>query len=292
MLRTDPVSVSAPEAPVPGPSRPAGLRGHLDIEAARRADGRTVLARQDFRAPFHLGKPYWDGRVLHAQLVNPTAGILSGDRLDLSVCVAAGAALRLTTPAATRAFMMGGEGAACRQQFVVADGGWLEYAPEPLCPHAGSDYAQSTRIEMTANAEVFWVDTLAPGRVGRGERWAWRRLRLGLDVVREGEPLLRERLDACGADFARAAAFHGTPAGWLATILLLTPRLDAIGEAADRVRALDAGGTWLGLTRLRRGGWIARAIAPDGQAMRDLLAEVRDRLAPVLPLLAVDARRV
>ena len=55
------------------------LRGHLHLAAGMRANGETYLARQSFRAPFHLSKPYWDGHVLHVQLVNSTAGILAGD---------------------------------------------------------------------------------------------------------------------------------------------------------------------------------------------------------------------
>src|SRR5580700_10565335 len=115
--------------------------GHLHLEAVLRDDGRTALARQSFRAPFHISKPYWDGRVLQVRVINPTAGILAGDRLELTVRAAAGAALLVTTPAAARAFMMrSGVTAECRQNFVVEAGGCLEYAPEPLFPHRDSDY--------------------------------------------------------------------------------------------------------------------------------------------------------
>jgi len=74
------------------------LRGHLNIEAGLRPDGRTILVRQSFQAPFHLSKPYWDGEVLQVRVVNATAGILSGDRLELRIRVAAGASLAVITP--------------------------------------------------------------------------------------------------------------------------------------------------------------------------------------------------
>jgi urease accessory protein len=266
--------------------------GHLHLVAALRAGGRTVLSRQSFRAPFHVGKPYWDGRVLQVRIVNPTAGIFAGDRLELAVRVENGASLLAMTPAATRAFTMHSGAAECRQSFVVEAGGWLEYAPEPLCPHAGCDYRQSTRIEVAENGETYWVDTLAPGRVGRDESCAWRRLRLALDVVYAGEPVLRERLDCAGTEMAGAAAFHGTPGAWLATILVLSSRLEADDGIWRLVRALHGGGRWVGVTRLRRGGWIIRAIAPGGQELRDLLAELRGILATVLPGLRSDLRKV
>lgn len=267
--------------------------GHLHLEAAPRAGGRTVLARQSFRAPFHISKPYWDGRVLQVQVVNPTAGILAGDRLELAVRVTVGAALLVTTPAATRAFMMRSGAAECRQHLAVEAGGWLEYAPEPLCPHRDCDYTQATRLEVAEGAEAYYVDSLAPGRVGRGEAWAWRRLRLTLEVLCGGEPVLRERLDCAGAALARAAAFHGTPEAWLATVLVLSGRLQEPNDPLpEQLRELPGRGRWLGATRLRRGGWIVRVVAPGGQALRDLLGEIRRLLAEKLPFLRSDLRKL
>lgn len=266
--------------------------GHLHLEASLRADGQTVLSRQSFRAPFHIGKPYWDGRVLQVRIVNPTAGILAGDRLELAVNVEAGASLLAMTPAVTRAFAMNSGAAESRQTFVVRAGGWLEYAPEPLCPHAQSDYSQITRIELDENGGAYWVDTLAPGRVGRDETCAWRRLRVALDVSFAGEPVLCERLDCAGPEMARAAAFHSTPGAWLATALVLGERTLPEDPVWNRVRALHDGKRWVGVTRLRRGGWIVRAVAPGGQELRDLLAELRGILADVLPGLRSDLRKL
>jgi urease accessory protein len=266
--------------------------GHLHLEAALRDDGQTALARQSFRAPFHISKPYWDGHVLQVQIVNPTAGVLAGDKLELAVRVKAGATLLVTTPAATRAFMMRSGAAECRQNFSVEAGGWLEYAPEPLCPHRDCDYMQMTHVELADGAEAFYVDTLAPGRVGRGESWAWRRLGIVLDVTLAGEPVLRERLHCSGADMVRLAAFYGMNEAWFATAVIISSRLAPDDPVWERVRALHGGGRWLGVTRLRRGGWIVRVVAPGGQVLRDTLADLRGILSEKLPPLQSDLRKL
>lgn len=278
-------------APFP-PADPVALQGHVHLTAARREDGETVLAAQGFRAPFHVGKPYWDGQVLQVQVVNSTAGILAGDQLELDVQVQRGAALVITTPAATRAYMMKRGDAMCRQRLRVAAGGWLEFAPEPLCPHQDSNYTQNTVVELEDGAEAYYVDALAPGRVGRGERWAWRRLVLGLEVRFGGEPILRERLDGDGAALASAVEFHGTPDAWIATVLVLTSRIAVDDPLWEQLRALPGPGRWCGVTRLRRGGWIIRALAPGGQELRDWCAEIRGRLAAHLPQLRGDLRKL
>ena len=266
--------------------------GHLHLEAAPRAGGRTVLAKQSFRAPFHLGKSYWDAGVLQVRVVNATAGILAGDRLELAVRIQAGAALLVMTPAATRAYMMRSGAAECRQTFAVESGGWLEYAPEPLFPHRDSDYTQTTRLEAAAGAEVYYADALAPGRATRGETWAWHDLRLSLDVFHGGDRVLRERLAGAGAALGRRAAFFGTPQAWFGTVIALSSKLDDVAGLPERLAAGVGAGVCLGATRLRRGGWIVRVVAPEGQALRDALAGVRAVFAGHLPQLATNLRRL
>jgi len=272
-------------------TRPA-FSGHLRLVAAVEADGRTQLAEQAFRAPFHISKPYWDGAVLQVQVVNPTAGILAGDRLELDIAAGRGTALLVTTPAAARAFMMKRGAAECRQCFTVRAGAWLEYLPEPLYPHRDADYAQTTRLEVEAGGEAVFFDALAPGRIGRGERWVWRRLRVSLDVHYAGEPVLRECLDAGGPEMAAAAELHRTPDAFFGTMVLITERLRAEDPVWTAVRALHGGGRWIGATTLRRGGWVVRVIAPGGQALRDTVAELRALFAAALPRLASDLRKL
>jgi urease accessory protein len=271
---------------------PAGLRGRLHLEAARRPDGRTILARQSFCVPFHLGKAYWDGRVLQARLANPTAGILAGDRLELGISVSEGAALAVLTPAATRAFTMRGDRARCRQAFEVAVGAWLEWAPEPLYPHRGSDYEQKTTLDMAAGSEAYFVETLAPGRAGRGEIWAWRALSLSLTVRHSGDPVLRERLAASGEELAAQARFHGMAEAWFGTVVAISPRLIPDDSIAAEVNELHGAGRWVGATRLPCEGWLLRIIAPSSPSLREALLALRGIFSRRLPQLRSDLRRM
>jgi urease accessory protein len=278
--------------PAPPPQAPA-FAGHLRVEAEPRADGRTLLARQSVCAPFHLSKPYWDGRVLQMRVINATAGILAGDRLEIAVRVAAGAALLVITPSATRAYMMHQGTAQCRQTFAVESGAWLECAAEPLFPHRDTDYAQTTRLEVAGGGSAYFVEALAPGRTGLGEAWAWRRLRLTLEVLQDGDPVLRERFDGSGSDLARPAAFYSMAEAWFGTVIAISPDLKPGDDGLRaRVRALEGPDRWIGLTRLRRGGWIARVAAPGGQSLRNTLGALRAIFSERLPHLRSELRQV
>jgi urease accessory protein len=267
--------------------------GHLLLRAALREDGRTALAAQSFRAPYHLSKPYWDAaaRVLLVQVVNPTAGILSGDRLEADIAVGKDAALLVTTPSASRLFQMKGAPAECRQHFAVAAGGWLEVMPEPLVPHRGSRYRQVTQVDAESGAALFFVDQLQPGRVGHDEAWQWDRLILELEVRLGGELVLRERLDQSGEELRALAELAGSgPAACFVNALLIAEGLD--DGWRREIHALHRDGLWVGVSALRRGGWSLRLVAPDSVRLRQGLREVRRILAAHFPRLTADLRKL
>jgi len=273
----------------------AELSGHLALRAAARADGRTALAAQSFRAPYHLSKTYWDvdTQVLLAQVVNPTAGILSGDRLESDIAVERGAALLVTTPSASRVFQMENGSAECAQRFRVAAGGWLEVMPEPLVPHRGCRYRQQTRIEVEPGGEVFFCDLLAPGRVAHGEAWEWKKLCLEIDVRLGGEPVLRERFEQSGSELHALAEWAGSGAGaCFGNAVLIAEENAADAEWRAKVAALHGDGLWTGVSALRRGGWSIKFVAADGVRLRGALRAIRAALAPRFPRLACDPRKL
>lgn len=265
------------------------------MSAAVRDHGRTVLAAQAFRAPYHISKPYWDvdARALLVQVVNPTVGILAGDRLESEIAVQRDAALLVTTPSASRVFRMHQGAAECRQHFSVGPGGWLEVMPEPLVPHRGSCYRQQTRIEVDSTGSLLFIDPLVAGRIGHGEAWQWRRLELDLTVRVGGELVLRERLAHSGAELRELAALHGSgAAACFANAVLIAPQTGARPSWCDEIAALHGDGLWVGVSALRRHGWSLKFVARDSIRLRTGLRQSRAILARYFPRLACDPRKL
>lgn len=269
--------------------------GHLRLHAAVRDHGRTVLATQSFRAPFHISKPYWDATagVLLTQIVNPTAGILAGDHLESAISVDTAAALLVTTPSASRLFQMRGGAARCRQMFRVAANGWLEVSPEPIVPHRGSNYHQITTLEAASSGCLFFVDQLLPGRVAHGEAWCWERLTLELDVRVDGELVLRERIAPSGAELCAQAEFAGSgPTACFGNAVLLAPAASTDLTWRAALTALHSADLWIGVSALRKGGWTIKLIARDGIRLRQGWRDVRRILQPYFPALGCDPRKL
>jgi urease accessory protein len=68
----------------------------------------------------------------------------------------------------------------------------LEYLPDPLIPFAGARYRQETEITLEEDAGLCWWETLAPGRVASGERFAYKQLHIEMEIQARNRPILRE----------------------------------------------------------------------------------------------------
>ncbi len=172
------------------------VRGRLALRFERDpATGRTTTDVVEQRPPLAVVRAFrsQSGTAL-VHLHNVSGGVLGGDALDTSVEVGRGARAQITTVGATLAYRALGEREA-RQDVrlrVEADG-LLEYLPDPLIPFAGARYAQRTTVELDDGAGLFWWEIVAPGRVARGERFAYARLALDTEIRAGGRLVAVER---------------------------------------------------------------------------------------------------
>ncbi|HEY5793034.1 MAG TPA: urease accessory protein UreD, partial [Chthoniobacterales bacterium] len=216
------------------------MTGHLHIELAADAAGRTFIRGQSFHAPMHLSKPHWDGNCLVVQAVNCTAGLFGGDRIDFSVHAGAGTRALVTSPSAQRAYpaRTADSVAWIEQRFTVEPGAWLETFPEIFIPHRGARVRQNTRIDAQSGAELFYLESLAPGRVGAGEAFAYERLEWLTELFLGGKSLVRERyaLEA-GGDSVELLRSH-FPDAYYASGYLVSPKLPGVERFRQEIAGL------------------------------------------------------
>ena len=267
------------------------FRGHLELVASADENGRTYLSSQSFRAPFHLSKPYWDDHALVVQAVNPTAGILEGDALRGEVRVEAGASLCISTPSASRVHTMGDGRATVEQSFHVAAGAWLEYFPSALIPQAACRYRQKTRIDLEPGAELFFVETLAPGRVAHGEAFAYHEIDWLAELNYGRKPIAIERFVLRPDDASVASLKTFSTASYYGSCYFVSDRIGDKHPIFDEIRALDCAELRIGVSRLVEAGWSIKLLGEDNLVLSRGIERIREILSRSISNLAANSRR-
>ena len=193
-----------------------------------------------------------------------SAGLLHGDCLSVEVIVEPGARLALRTQAATQV-----HAGQSQQQLraTVAEEGWFSYVPHAVVPHAGADYHAVTHLALAAGSRALVADSLSPGRVQFGEHFAYRQVRLDLDVHCAGAQIARERA-VIRPDATLRCAQWGT-FSHVGSAYLLGPGEQPCVPPFNSVKA--------GATELARGGWLVRALAERATAIDEVLAALSVR---------------
>ena len=260
----------------------AGLSGHLRLVCAADEQGRTFVREQSFAAPVHLSKPHLDEDTLVVNIVNPTAGLLAGDRIRYDVSVESGARVLLTAPSASRAHRIVEGDARMSQEFRVASGGWLESWPEMFIPQGGARYRQHTTVHVADGGEALLIEMLAPGRVASGEAFAYAELDWETDLFLAGIKIARERYTLTPQSPALTAMRAQFAEAYYASCFVVSPHLRADADCWRRIHDLHTADTWVGCSALAQGGWAIRVLAAGSILLRKSVAAIRAEIYAAL----------
>lgn len=170
-----------------------GRVGTLALEYVRRGD-RTVFGRTKCQTPWHLLPPIYldDSGSAYTLLVNPSGGLVGGDRLSIDLSLAPKTHVLISTPSANRVYRSLSQQVVQNVTIKVAEGGILEWMPEHTIPFAGSRFRQSIDVRLSTGATLVLWDAVASGRIAHGERWRFTSLDNSIRVTMPSHATVQE----------------------------------------------------------------------------------------------------
>lgn len=253
-----------PAAVAPPPPARTGRDGTLRLRFARRA-GRTVLAHSAYTLPLQVLAPVaLDDAAAIVSVLNPTGGLVGGDRLTIEVTAETGTHALLTTPSATKVYRSAGEIAEQRVRLGVGAGALLEWVPDHTIPFAGSAFRQAIDVQLASDGALVLVDTFAAGRVARGETWRFAHLESGLAVHDARGPILLDRFVLTGPPAWDGLGFTESHPYFGSIAVVADVDVDALARALD---AITVEGFVAAAARLGRRGLVLRCLATAAPAL-------------------------
>jgi urease accessory protein len=254
-----------------------GRVGDLALDYVRQGS-RTILAHSRCCSPWHVSPPIQldDSACIYTPLLNPSGGLVGGDRLSVRATLGQGAHVLFSTPSASRVYRSLGETAVQTIELTVGSGAILEWVPDVTIPFAGSRFRQAVHVALAPGATVLLWDAIASGRVARGERWAFTSLENEIRVVTAAGRSVLER-------YALAPSAHGVgrAAAWdyVGSLYLIGDGVDA--ERWKRVETqlaavLDArpGAVLGGVSEPAVPGLAVKLVAKSAPDFNDTLDEL------------------
>jgi len=287
---------------------PAGRwEARLELGYAARGD-QTVPVLRRHVGPLRVQRHFVPepGLCEHV-IVHPPGGIVGGDRLGIDVEVGAGAAVRLTTPGATKWYRSAAAEAEQDTLLRVRSGGRLAWMPQEQIVFSGARARSALRIEAEAGATFIAWDVTVLGRQHGDEPFvsgSWRsRLAVGLAgrVVLDERGAVAGEVGGGGSAAGETAGLMGAAVGWagaevLATVVAAGPgplaanggpgvgvaRSQTMAAALEAARGVGCRDGHVGVTVLEETLLVGRLL---GRRSADAFAWVAAVAAAVLPRL-------
>lgn len=239
------------------------MHGQLEITLKQRGE-KTAVAELRQSAPLRVVRPFYpEGEgPAHLYLLNTTAGILEGDRFEISLRLEKGSHAVVMTPAATRVHSMPSGEACQRTTLSVGPGATLEYLAEPVLPYTDAAFHQETEIFLEEGATLFYADLLGPGRLALGESFAYRSYENQLTITDPEGTLVQERFRLVPSQHPLEEIGVMEGFSHLGTLYLFCPE-PARQALLSSFRSIDLNNLFWGVTLLSRRGLAVRALAHE-----------------------------
>jgi urease accessory protein len=259
----------------PAAAARVGRDGALSMQFERRA-ARTVVSGCRYTLPLQVMAPMaLDDPAAIVSILNPTGGLVGGDRLAIEIDVGAGAHACLTTPSATKVYRAAAEAAVQTVRITAAQDAIVEWMPDHTIPFPGAALRQAIDVDLADGARLLLVDAFSAGRVTRGEAWRFARLESAL-AIRDGHGhLFADRWAVSGGGAWDGLGFtEGRP--YFATLVIVADsgleRFHTGTEAAFASRE----DVTIAVGALRRRGLVVRCLAADAPALVQSLQALWD----------------
>lgn len=236
---------------------------------------RTVLAHRHHQGPLVVQKPFYpEGETCHVYIVHPPGGVVGGDRLTVSVDVAARAHALITTPGSGKLYRSAGPVAQLKQHITVEAGGYLEWLPQDTILFSGCEVDMQTRIDLQPGAAFIGWEILCLGRPHSGETFVAGKCRQRFELWRDGQPLVLERSHLVGSAPLLDATWglQGNPV--TATLLATPAKADLLTAARDAVSDRGFSATLLDDVL------VCRYLGKQGMQARNVFSQVWAAIRP------------
>ena len=176
-------------------SRRAGKHGILSLKFAREKQ-RTVLLESFSKIPMQAFPPFYPDETgwAYSYLVNPTGGLVGGDRIEIEMALDEQAHVFVSTPSATKVYKTLGDVSSQEIKVIIKRGSVFEYMPAAIIPFAQSAYHQKTTVHMEEGTAALILDFFTTGRLGRGENLQFSEYRSSFEVEYGEDLIVSERM--------------------------------------------------------------------------------------------------
>jgi urease accessory protein len=241
-----------------------------------RRGARTVLAGQRMTPPLQVMAPMElaDGSA-YVVILNNGGGLVGGDSMRIEIELGSGSRAAITTASAGKVYRTTGPSASHQTTIRLGAGARLDYLPDHLIPHAGAALIQRLTVMMETGSRAILYGALAAGRIGRGERFAFRRIEDSTAVWYDGRPILLSRALLEPAKRALDGAGLMEQSDYIASLVVAGESCEKWGAvAAGLQERLQTAGVSGGASPLTSAGCQVRWMAPGAEVLRRSAAAI------------------
>lgn len=250
-------------------------------------NSKTILSTMRFSGPLRVQRPFYpEGERCHTYLLHPPGGMVSGDQIEIDVCVDERANATITTPSAGKIYAADSANVVQTQtiSLTVKEDASLEFLPQENIIFDGANAKLATEIDVASTGKMIAWDIVSFGRPHGGFLFKSGSLRQQISIRVDGEIVLHEgfKTDPSLAVMESEVGLRGYK--HMGSMFIAAPEDEAfytnwVDDIRSTLADLDDSSQMLGVTH-RRKLIIVRALSNDIERLRNTFIQIWQHIRP------------
>jgi urease accessory protein len=255
----------------------------LNILEVMHHRGASRLVKCRTFAPLRVFNPRISASTCTLYLSHFGGGMIDADRVQLQIRCGKDSSVTIGSFGNLQVYAGAAKGSSQVIEGVVQDRALAVVLPDPVVLHAGSRFRQKQEWNLTRGSSLLVAECMVAGRLHTGERFAFDTYDHEFSVLVDGAPLLFDRFVCRPADhdFSDPALLGG--GAYVLTVYMIGPRWEPMKgfvESDGFYNGIaDHNGLFVSMHPVQEHGYVIRAVANDGAAVRSVMESLRRSLA-------------
>lgn len=148
---------------------------------------KTVAEDVFFTPPFKLYSPFYENGTAKFISMCAAAGMLAGDRNEISLDIGKGCNVHFTDQGYQKLFDTGGSCSEQKVNICVGENACLRYLPHPIMTFGGCTHNAVNNVDIKSSSKLVFTEIYCCGRAAMGEKFALKRFHSRTQIRIDGK---------------------------------------------------------------------------------------------------------
>ncbi len=238
-------------------------------------NNKTVVTDMFFTPPYKTCVPFYENNRAKVVIMSCTAGILSGDNLEINISTGDNCDLTVSDQGYTKIFNTRNGHAIQKINISAGENSRVSYLPHPIIPFENSNFTSLLTANLKSTSKAFISDITSSGRVAMGECFSMKSYQTRMEIFIDDKLVMTDNTAIIPSEFDYTELGFFENYTHIGLLYAYLPQQCDENKLLEKARNSNSANIMIGASRCQK-GVVIRTLANTGDEILNLFNQLAE----------------